>query len=88
MVLFGQKWLYSAESKCIRSDCIRAKVVVFGQSGCIRAKWLFSGTVVVKVLYSGKSGVFKVVVLGEKGCREKWFLSGTVLLLLYWVLFW
>ena len=38
MVIFGQKWLYSGESGCIREnmfvfgqrDCIRAKVVVFG----------------------------------------------------------
>ena len=33
MVLFRQKWFYS-----IKSGCIRAKVVVFGQTGCIWAK--------------------------------------------------
>ena len=54
MVLLGQKWLYSG------------KVVLFGQSGCIRAKevalvqkWFKSGKVVVfgqKLLYLGKSG--------------------------------
>ena len=56
VVVFGQKWLYSRYSCCIRSE-----VVVFGQkwlysskSGCIRAKvivfkqkWLYSGNVVV-----------------------------------------
>ena len=70
MVVF-QKWLYLD------------KVVVFGQSGCIRAKVvvfgqkLYSGKVVVfwqKWLYSGK-----VVVLGEKGCiRVNWLYSGSV----------
>ena len=30
VVVFGQKWLYSG-----KSDSIRAKVVVFGQIGCI-----------------------------------------------------
>ena len=62
-----------------KSSCIRAKVVVFGQSCCIQAK------VVVfeeKLLYSGK-GCFiralnwlypgKVVVFGKSGCvRTKW----------------
>ena len=42
MVLFGQKWLYSG-----KSGGYRAKVVVFGQSGCIRIKWSYSGKVVV-----------------------------------------
>ena len=30
-----------------KGSCIWAKVVVFGQSGCDRAKWLYSGKVVV-----------------------------------------
>ena len=55
MVLSGEKWL-----------CL-AKVIVFGKSGCIRAK-----TVVVmqKWLYSGESGCTrsKVVVFGQSGC--------------------
>ena len=65
---------------------MRAKVVVFGQSGCIlvksgciRARWFYSGKVVVfgqKWLYSGKSGYIpqkwfylgKVVVFGRQCC--------------------
>ena len=49
MVVFEKKWLQSE-----KSGCIRAKVVVFGQSDCIRAKVVvfeqelfFSGKVVV-----------------------------------------
>ena len=38
MVLIGHKWLYSG-----KSGCIRAKVDVFGQRGCILAKRLYSG---------------------------------------------
>ena len=33
--------------------CIQAKVFALGQSGCIRAKWLYSS---------------KVAVLGQNGC--------------------
>ena len=42
----------------------RAKVVVFGQGGCIRARWLYSGKVVV----FGQSGCVreKVVVIGQE----------------------
>ena len=60
VVVFGQKWLFSLKSRCIRANwlysvkrgCIRAKMVVFGQ------KWL----------YSGRSGCTrkKLVVSGEK----------------------
>ena len=48
VVLFIQNWLYSGKSGSNRakvvllfgqSGSIRAKVVVFGQSGCFRAKW-------------------------------------------------
>ena len=50
---------------------ISEKVVVFGQSGCIRANWLHSGKVAIfgqKRLYSGK-----VVVFGQGGCpRGRW----------------
>ena len=46
MVLFGQIWLYSGKNGCIREKVVvlgqkwlySDKVVVFGQSGCIRAK--------------------------------------------------
>ena len=41
VVVFGQKRLYSG-----KSACIRAILVVFMQSGSIRAKWLYSGKVV------------------------------------------
>ena len=45
-------------------------MVVFGIRGCIRARWLYSGNLVVfwpKWLYSGKSGCIrgKVVASGK-----------------------
>ena len=45
-------------------------MVVFGLSGCIRAKWLYWGKMVIfaqKLLFSGKSGCnwAKVVVFGQ-----------------------
>ena len=49
----------------VQSECIRAKVVLIGKSGCIRQKWFYSGKVVVigqsrlvraKWLFSGKNG--------------------------------
>ena len=55
-------------------------MVVFGQSGCIRAKWLYSGKMVIffakvvvfvqKRLYLRKSGCFlaKVAVFGQSEC--------------------
>ena len=63
-----------------QSDCIPAnllfsvkvfsfKVVVFGQSGFIQAKWLFLG----------ESGCLRanVIVFGQGGCiRAKWLYSG------------
>ena len=52
VVVFEQKWLYSG------------KVVVFGKSSCIQAKWHLWGKVFVfgqQWLYSGK-----VVVFGKK----------------------
>ena len=66
MVVFGQKWLYSG-----KSGFIRAKVVVFGQCGCIRAKCLYSEKVIAfgqKWFYSCKSGCFraKVVAFEQK----------------------
>ena len=53
VVVFGQKWLYSGTSGCIRS-----RMVVFGQ------KWLYSGKVVV----DEQSGYIraKVVVFWQK----------------------
>ena len=57
--VFGQKWLYSG-----KSGCVRAKVVVFVQSACIRAKWLYSGKVFV--FRQGGCIWAKVVVFGEK----------------------
>ena len=46
-------------------------MVVFGQNGCIRAKWL----------YSGKNDCIraKEAVFGQGGCiLAKWLLSGKV----------
>ena len=70
MVVFGKK------------GSIRAKVVVLGQGGCIRPKWLYSSKSVVFV----QSGCIlaKVVVFGQNlsylnkcGCiRAKWLFSG------------
>ena len=60
MVVFGQKLFYSG-----KSGCIRAKVVLFGQSYLIRGKRL----------NSGKSGCIraKVVAFVQSGCiRAKW----------------
>ena len=71
VVLIGQKWLFSLKTGSIRakaivfkqkwfylgkSGCIPAKFAVFVKSGCIWAKWFFSGKVVVfgkNLLYSG-----------------------------------
>ena len=55
MVVFNQKWLYS-----FKKDFIQAKVVVFGQSGCIRTEVVVFGQ---KWLYS-----FKVIVFGQSCC--------------------
>ena len=56
MVVFGQKWLYSG-----KSGFIWAKLLSLDESCCIRAKWLYSGNIVV----------FK-----QSGCiRAKWFYS-------------
>ena len=49
-----------------QSIFIWAKVVVFGQRGCIRAKCLYSGKLVVfgqKWLHSGKSGFNRAKLL-------------------------
>ena len=56
MVVVGQKLFYSG-----KSSCIRAKVVVFEQSGCIWVKVFVFG----KLLYSGKMDVF-----GQSGCIQ------------------
>ena len=65
MVVIAEKWFYSG-----KSGCIREKVVVFGQSGCIRAR---SGCIRAKVVVFGQSGCIqsKVVVF-----VQKWFFSG------------
>ena len=55
-------WLYSG-----KVCCIRAKGIVFGQSGCICANVVIFRTKVTvfgqKLLYSGN-----VVVFGQSGC--------------------
>ena len=67
MVVFGQKWFYSDKSGCFRV------------SGCIRAKWDYSGKVVVfeqMWLYLVKVFVFgqKLLYFGKSGyIRSMWF---------------
>ena len=50
----------------MKSCFIKAKVVVFGEGGCNRVKWLYSREVVV----FGQSSCIRaeVVVLGLSGC--------------------
>ena len=41
MLVFGQKWLYSGKISCIPAKVVLfGNVVVFGQIGFIREKWL------------------------------------------------
>ena len=59
-------------TRCLYSG----KMVVFGQSGCIREKWLYSRICCIwaECLYSSK-----VVVFWQNGCiRAKWLYSGKV----------
>ena len=43
VVVFRQKCSYSGKNSCIRAKLfIRAKVVAFGKSGCIRAREVLS----------------------------------------------
>ena len=42
VVVMDQKW-----GICAKVGVFGTKVVVFGQSGCIRARWFYSGEVVV-----------------------------------------
>ena len=51
LVVFRQKWLNSG-----KGGCFLAKVVVFGETGCVRAKMVLLGQ---KWLYSGKSGCIR-----------------------------
>ena len=60
MVLFGQKWLYSAKLlysgkiDCIRAKCFYSgKVLVFGESGCMVVFMVVFGQ---KFLFMGKTG--------------------------------
>ena len=75
MVVFGQKLLYLGKNACIRGKVVvfekkwlySDKMVVFGQTGCIWARWLYlgkSGCYRVKVVVFG----IKVVVFGQIGC--------------------
>ena len=64
MVVFGQKWLYSGGVVLFgQSGCIRAKVVVFVNKFVFGQNWLYSGKVVVfgqTLLY-----LVNTVVIGE-----------------------
>ena len=72
VVIFGHKWLYSCKIGCSsgKSGCIGAKllysgkVVVFGQSSCIRE----NGCVREKFFYSRECSCIwaNVVVVGQK----------------------
>ena len=64
-----------------QSDCIWAKVVAFGHTGCNRANWLYSGKMLYsgelvkfrhKYWYSGKVVVFVIKWLysGKNGCIQ------------------
>ena len=58
MVIVGKKILYSGNSWLGKSGSIPATRLYSDKSGCIRAKWFYSGKVVVvgkKLLYSGNS---------------------------------
>ena len=57
VVVFGQKWLNSG------------KLVVSGQIGCVRERWLYLGK---SGCYRAKVVVFgiKVVVFGQIGCSR------------------
>ena len=64
---FGQKLFYWGISYCTR-----AKVEVYLQSGCNRARWLYSGKSAFirgKVVLFGQNGVIpaKMVVFGQSG---------------------
>ena len=71
MIVFGQKFLYSGKSGCIRakllywgkSGCIPENVVLFDQGGCIWAK----------VLVFGLKWLYRECVVE---LRKKWFSSG------------
>ena len=61
MDLFGQKWIYSG-----KSGFFRAKVVVFGQGGCIWEKvneFEQSGFIRSKVVVFGQSCCIRVEVV-------------------------
>ena len=89
VVVFGQKWLNSEKSGCIRANLlylgkigfIRAKSL-YWQSGCIWEYWFFWAKLFVFgqwCLYSGKVVVFVLSSLysGRSGCiRPKWLYSG------------
>ena len=80
-VVFRQKWLYLVKSGFIlvkvvvlgQKDFYSCKVVVFGQRGSVRAKWLYSGKVVV--LWQSFCNRARNVVFGQK-----WLYSGKVVL--------
>ena len=87
MVASGQSGCISAKFVLFVYIASRwSELVVFEQMGFYRAKWLYSGKVVVlgqRWLYSGKVVVFwqKWLYSGKSGCirakvvvfRQKWF---------------
>ena len=78
VVVLGQKWFYSGKSGSIRQGgCNCTKVVVFGQSCCIKAKKVVlfeqSGCIGAKVVVFGKVFVFVQSGLywGKSGCTPE-----------------
>ena len=70
VVVLGKKGLFSE-----KSDYNRASVTVFGQSGCIGAKWLYSGKsccIRPKVVGFVQNCCIraKVVVIGQSDCNR------------------
>ena len=75
--MFGQssciwaRWLFSGKVVLFeQSGCIRAKVVVFGQGGCIRAKWLYLDKDVcirLKLVLFGQKWLYS----GRSGCARE-----------------
>ena len=83
MIVFRQKWLFLVKSGCIGAKCFySSKIVVFGQSGFIRAMWLYSEKsccILAEVVVFGQKWLCsgKVVVIGKELCiRTKWFYLG------------
>ena len=61
MVVFGQKWLYS-----VKVVVFWANIIVFGKSGCIRAKLVVYRN--IGVFGQSDCNPQRWLCLGKKGC--------------------